>query len=201
MRRLFFFIILLILPLFLASGCGSSEKIGNKSNLSDSGSESKAMKVVVEGGGKFPEFLAGKWKGDDTQWEFVFEEDGRISSAVIEFGNIKLRPGKTTTKPSRYGGKGVYTPGKWLVAYDTRQNILSVIIEVKHFYQDMKDSALEGSRTDILSGKVDANSGYWEAGWHSKQTYIAHLAKQDKPVKFEDRKEPVFRRNVFFRKQ
>ena len=50
--------------------------------------------VDVQGGGRFPSALAGTWKAEGHGWEFVFEPDGTISSAVIDEGMIRVTPAK-----------------------------------------------------------------------------------------------------------
>ena len=63
------------------------------------------VEVIIEGGGEFPEFLVGVWKADKNGWEFVFEPDGSISSAVISFGRVRMKPGEVTTVPMKMGVK------------------------------------------------------------------------------------------------
>ena len=86
---------------FLASGCQSS-------NQSKSGVE-----VIIDGDGEFPEFLAGRWQADKGGWEIVFEPDGKISSAVVSLGRVRMKPGEVTQTQMVLGGEGLFRPGKW----------------------------------------------------------------------------------------
>ena len=91
------------------------------------------VEVIIEGGGEFPEFLVGRWKADKYDWQFVFEPDGAISSAVISLGRVRMKPGEITTVPMKMGGKGVFEPGKWMVHYAPAARDLTVEISLKNF--------------------------------------------------------------------
>jgi len=43
--------------------------------LSSGGNES-CVEVVIDGDGRFPGFLVGRWRADKGGWEIVFEPDG-----------------------------------------------------------------------------------------------------------------------------
>ena len=63
------------------------------------------VSVFIEGGGKFPENLAGNWKGSREGWGFVFEKDGSISKARIDTGRQIVIPGKVNIGKTRHGGR------------------------------------------------------------------------------------------------
>jgi hypothetical protein len=104
MKRLTLILVYVLLVLAI-SGCQSSA--GNK----------RPVEVIVDGDGQFPDFLVGTWRADEGGWEFVFEPDGSISSAVISLGRTRMQPGRVTTVPTQLGGEGVYKPGLWTVQY------------------------------------------------------------------------------------
>ena len=52
---------------------------------------------IIDGDGRFPSFIAGTWRADRGGWEIVFEPDGKISSAVVSLGRVRIRPGQVTT--------------------------------------------------------------------------------------------------------
>jgi len=126
----------------------------------------KAVEVIIEGGGEFPQFLAGAWKADKHGWEFVFERDGTISSAVIDNGMIRVTPSeRVATRPLRGGGKGVYELGQWAVQYSPDNRELAVEVVVEHYNLDMVSFGLEGHSTDWFVGPVSEDSQMWEAEW------------------------------------
>ncbi|MBN1510653.1 MAG: hypothetical protein JXB13_01435, partial [Phycisphaerae bacterium] len=86
------------------------------------------MSVSIEGGGRFPAVLAGRWKSDQHGWDFAFEPDGRISSAVISLGRVTVVPGRTSTVPTQSGDQAVFTPGPWTVHYEPDTRMLTVKI-------------------------------------------------------------------------
>jgi len=142
--------------------------------------EQDSMEVVVSGGdGQFPEFLVGKWKSDGHGWEFNFEPDGKISSAVVTMGRVRMEPGKTKQVKMKMGKKGEFIPGKWAVYYDHDDRELMVEISLKHFYMEIANDVLEGENKDIIVGNISEDETTWEAAWKSFPDYVIHFP--DKP--------------------
>lgn len=161
------------------------------------GKEPTDIEVIIKGQGQFPESLAGKWLADRGYWEFVFEPDGKISSAVINMGAVKMVPGKIARFPTRYGGKGIFEPGLWTVWYapDTRE--LTVEVVIKHFYQDMGEAAIEGNVTDMLTGPVSEDGKTWQADWFSFGKFVAYIPE---PNEFYNVSEPEYKGRLVFEK-
>jgi len=163
------------------------------------------VKVIVEGGEEFPESLAGTWKADKSKWQLVFEPDGRITSAVVGLGWTKMTPGKATTFPTRFGGKGIFEPGLWTVQYDHRNCELSVELVIEHFYQDLGTYAMEGTATDLLVGPISQDGRIWEPDLFSTEKFIAHIPDPNQPgsrkiQEFSNVTEPEFRKTLVFSK-
>jgi len=147
------------------------------------------VKVTNEGDGSFPDFLVGKWQADKGQWEFVFEPDGTISSAVIDNGMVRVKPtsDRITTIPMKMGGKGIYKLGQWAVQYSPETRELVVEVVVDHFHLEMGPSALEGNSEDWFIGRVSEDSQTWVAEWTSFPKYIAYTPDPNElPVDIED---------------
>ena len=100
MKRL---LVLLVCSLFIfiLIGCQNSTKLKS------------GVDVIIDGDGQFPASLAGTWKSNDGVWEIVFKSDGKISSAVISLGRVRIKPGQVTTVLMKLGGKGTFEPGQW----------------------------------------------------------------------------------------
>ena len=147
------------------------------STLTGCQSTGKGVEVVVDGDGQFPQFLTGTWKADKHSWEFVFEPDGTISSAVISMGQIELKPGQVTKLPMRYGGKGIFKPGVWTVHYNPANRVLTVEISLKSFYMELGRGILEGESTDIFVGPISEDGKIWRVDWTSFPDYTARTAK------------------------
>jgi hypothetical protein len=171
-------LMVLILPAcVMLGGCG--ESVVDKSGLNAS-YEPGGMEVSIEGGdGQFPEFLVGKWKSDKHGWEFNFEPDGKISSAVVTMGRTRMEPGEIRQVPMKMGKKGEFTPGKWEVYYDYDIRELMVRIVIEHFYMEIADDVLEGKTEDLLVGNISEDETTWEVAWKSFPDYVAHFP--DKP--------------------
>jgi hypothetical protein len=131
------------------------------------------VKVIIEGGGEFPQLLAGRWKDEEKGWEFVFEPDGTISSAVIDSGFMPVVPAEKIAKKPLIVGEAVYKLGQWTVQYtpDTRE--LGVEVIVDFFHVDIGKTWLEGHSTDSFVGTVSEDYQTWQAGWVSAPKYIA----------------------------
>jgi hypothetical protein len=135
------------------------------------------VEVIVDGDGHFPAFLVGTWKADSGGWEFVFEPNGTISSAVVSLGRVRLKPGQVTIVPMQLGGKGVFEPGPWAVQYSHKQRELIVDITIKHFRVEFGDGVLEGSTHDVFAGSVSEDGRLWWAERFSRPRYIADTKK------------------------
>ncbi len=129
--------------------------------------------VTVEDRESFPETLAGTWRADRHGWEFVIEPDGRISSAVISMGRVRVVPGEVTTRKTLRGGQGQFTPGAWTVHYQPSTSDLTVKIVMDHVRVEMGEAVIEGTSTDAFSGKISAADGTWLAQWTTFTQYTA----------------------------
>jgi hypothetical protein len=129
--------------------------------------------VTIDGDGKFPDFLIGRWKADRGGWEFNFEPDGTISSAVVSIGRVTMKPGQTTTVPMQLGGKGIFEPGRWTVQYSHAQRELIVEIVIDHFHIEMGDNVLRGKTRDFFVGLVSQDGQLWPVERISFPEYIA----------------------------
>ena len=136
-----------------------------------------AVEVIVDGDGKFPDFLVGRWKADRGGWEFNFEPDGTISSAVVSIGRVTMKPGQTTSVPMQLGGQGVFEPGRWTVQYSHAQRELIVEIVIDRFHVELGDNVLRGKTRDFFVGSVSQDGQLWPVERISFSEYIADTKK------------------------
>jgi len=122
---------------------------------------SSSVKVIIDGGGQFPKSLVGRWKADEGGWEFVLEQDGTISSAVISLGRVRLRPGQTTIVPMKLGGEGVFKPGPWTVQYSYETRELVVEITIEEFRVELGEDTLQGKSRDFFIGQISEDNQFW----------------------------------------
>jgi hypothetical protein len=141
------------------------------------GRNKSGVEVIIEGGGGFPEFLVGRWKGDDYRWQFVFEPNGTISSMVFNMGEVEMIPGQTATVPTRGGGKAIFKPGLWTVQYSSKSRELAVEIVIDYIHFEMGPNLLEGKRTDVFIGEVLEDGRVWQADWFNFPDYMAYATK------------------------
>ena len=153
------------LSFFLLVGCQNSAK------------KKSGVEVVIDGDGQFPAFLVGRWEADKGGWEFVFEPDGTISSAVISLGRVTMKPGQVTTTRMKLGGQGVFEPGPWRVQYSQEPRKLLVEITIEHFRVELGDSVMQGQTRDFFTGSVSQDGQIWWAERFSFPEYIADTKK------------------------
>lgn len=118
--------------------------------------------VIVEGGGQFPDFLVGKWKGDKNQWGIAFASDGSISEVRIALGFARLVPSQKTVLPTKGGGEAVYIPGDWTVVYMPETRELAVRIIVNYIRIEMGPKELVGKREYMIEGIVNEEGNIWK---------------------------------------
>lgn len=136
-----------------------------------------AVEVSVEGGGRFPENLAGVWKADSGGWEIVIEPNGTITSAVVSLGRVRLEPGKKTVVPMKMGGKGVFQAGPWAVYYSSERRELTVEITIESFRVELGESVVRGQTMDVFFGTVSPDGRSWWASRFSFPQYVADTKK------------------------
>ena len=164
MRR-FVAVLFFCLSIFLLEGCKNQ-------NPPDS-----AVTVTIDGDGTFPDFLVGKWKANKGGWEFIFEPDGTISSAVVSIGRVTMKPGQPTTVPMKLGGTGTFEPGQWTVQYSYAQRELIVEIVIDRFHIELGDNVLRGKTRDFFVGSVSEDGQLWPVERISFPEYIADTKK------------------------
>lgn len=134
--------------------------------------------VIIDGNEPFPQALAGRWKDTEGRgWEFVFEPDGTISSAVIDSNFMAVEPAKRVAQKPMLVGKAIYKLGQWLVQYKPKTRELGVEVVVDFFHVDFGKTWLEGNSTDWFVGTVSEDYQTWQAEWVSAPKYIAYTPK------------------------
>ncbi|MGA2172236.1 MAG: hypothetical protein ABSG82_04375 [Sedimentisphaerales bacterium] len=127
--------------------------------------------------GPFPDSLAGRWESTTGVWELVFEPNGTISSIVYGFGGYTIKAGQTTNDKTKGGGKAIFQPGPWSTRYSPRTRELTVWIAMDNIYFEMGENLLEGTRTDMFTGKVSEDGKVWQADWFSYPDLTAHASQ------------------------
>lgn len=137
----------------------------------------KAMDVIVDGNGQFPENLAGIWRSDNDAWEFDIKPDGKIAWAIISLGDVKIEPGKTTRVPMKEGGEGVFEPGQWTVWYLQKQHEMTVEITIDYFRTELGKDVIHGKTRDLFTGSVSQDGTLWYTQRFSYPEYIVDTQK------------------------
>jgi len=136
----------LVLVVVLASGCLHPVRSGG-------------------GGDGFPAEAAGTWKARQSPWKIVISPDGKVSSAVVDFGEVEIRPNKTTKVEMKDDSISTYKAGDCTVEYSpaTRELFVKIVLEkIRVVYLD---NVIEGNSTDRFVGPVSADGKEWSADW------------------------------------
>ncbi|MHC4184897.1 MAG: hypothetical protein ACYSR4_03055, partial [Planctomycetota bacterium] len=132
-------------------------------------------RVIVEGGGQFPQSLVGTWKANKSSWELVFDADGGFSSVVIPLGQVRLQPNEKVEVRGRKGEPGLFQAGDFEGHYDPRTREISAIIEVKRIFAEIAGGVLDGSCEYFIAGNVAKNNKTIDAYIHTKLDLPAML--------------------------
>ncbi|MCJ7776732.1 MAG: hypothetical protein MUP16_00210 [Sedimentisphaerales bacterium] len=127
------------------------------------GRSKSGVEVIIEGGGQFPQSLAGKWKAGRNEWErweVVFRPNGVVSSAVTPLTD-EVRPNQTTRMQGRKGEPGFFEAGNFQVYYNPQFRELSVDIKIKQVYLDM-GSIAKGPCEYLIIGNISENGKTWD---------------------------------------
>ena len=137
---------------------------------------------INEGNDKFPPFLVGTWTADKYGWEFAFGPDGKISTAIIDSGLLRAKPGPgIITVSFEDGGTGTYKLGEWSVQYAPESRELAVEIVVEEFHIDKTTYGLKGSSTDFFVGPVSEDEQVWKAEWFTMPENIIYSLDEPEP--------------------
>jgi hypothetical protein len=164
MKKIFLLLVIGFL-VFQSGGCRTS------------GTSKSGIEVIIDGDGRFPEFLVGTWRADKGGWEIVFEPDGKISSAIVSLGRVRMMPGRVTTTQMVLGGKGLFKPGKWTVQYSQDRRELIVEIAIEHFRVEMGDNVVQGKTRDFFIGSVSTDGRFWWADRYNFPEYVVDTKK------------------------
>jgi len=185
MKRILILLVFGLLVLLQFSGCQDGDR------------RNSGIEVFIEGDGEFPQSLVGTWRANEDSWEFVFEPDGTISSAVISLGKVRIKPGQVTTIPMKMGGKGVIEPGEWMVYYVPADRELTVKTSLRNFHIEIGKGVLEGKSKDIFVGDVSEDGKFWTAEWASYPDYVAHTDEHPDFHFSDDPNSGIFKSLVF----
>ncbi len=169
-------IVLTICALGALSVCGCQQEVGI-----ETGGE-----VAGSGNERFPEFLVGTWTAGKGDWEFIFEADGTISSALISLGRVRVKPGEVSEIDAPAGQVNMFEAGEFTVDYDSGSRELKVVANIDSFYMGSGDKYIDGDCRDVFVGKVSEDGSKWFTQWTTFPNYVVHSPDQE-PIEFAKR--------------
>jgi hypothetical protein len=143
----------------------------------------KGIKATVEGGGTFPEHLAGTWKTEgQSPWVISLAPDGRLLWAIISMGQTKIEPGQTTKDEMIDGQFSTVKAGQCPVSYDPATRELSITIVIEHLNIKIGNDGFEGSSEDAFYGSVSDDGKTWQPTWFSVFDYGPRFPQDEEDV-------------------
>jgi hypothetical protein len=127
----------------------------------------------------FPGFLVGTWIANRGKWEFVFEPDGTISSAVIDNGLIRVNPRQRYNRFDDGIVLKIYELGDWAVEYLQEENELTVEVVVDNYSLEKEGIVMEGNSRDWFIGEISEDRQSWTAEWYSIEEFKANDLRED----------------------
>lgn len=179
--------VILLISVLMLSGCEEFLQRGPQSTIGDS------MVVTIDGDGKFPEFLVGRWRANRNNWEFLFNPDGSLAWVFTNTGRATLTPGTTVVVPTRGKGEATLTSGKWFVDFSNEQNELIVEINMDEVLFEIGEVMIFGSISDRFVGFVSEDSDEWHVDWTSNPDYVVKERDQESiPMKATEEYKVIF---------
>jgi len=112
-----------------------------------------------------PSDIAGAWKARQSPWKIVLAPNGTVSSAVIDMGEVEVRPNKTSKVEMKDGSFSTYRAGNCIVEYTPATRELFVSVEMKKIHVVFMDQLIDGNSTDRFVGPVSEDGKQWTAEW------------------------------------
>ncbi len=119
------------------------------------------------GGGKtpLPPEVAGTWQARDSLWKIVLNPDGTVSSAVVDMGNVEVRPNETSKTEMKDGQFSTYKAGDYIAEYTPATRELYVSVEMESIHVVYLDNVVDGNSVDRFVGPVSQDGKTWIADW------------------------------------
>jgi hypothetical protein len=129
------------------------------------GCQSENRKQPQAAAVQLPPEIAGIWKAQDSPWQIVLSQDGKVSSAILPLGEVEVKPNQKTMVEMKDGNMSAYTAGNFEVNYNSLSRELEVTIEMKSIHVVILDESLDGNSMDIFSGRVSEDGKIWDTIW------------------------------------
>jgi hypothetical protein len=150
-------------------GCDQTQK-----GLQEPEQSIHGIPVEIADGTAFPSFLAGIWRQEgEVRREFVITPDGRLTSAVVGMGLVRVSPNEERRIPLIDGNEGFYVPGPWTAHYDPATRVLSIGIEISSFRMESYGQVVEGVIRDTFEGPITDDGTQWQAHYFALPEYHA----------------------------
>ena len=112
-----------------------------------------------------PPEIAGTWKARESPWKIVLAQDGTVSSAVIDMGQVEVTPNQTTKVEMKDGSWSTFRAGDCIVEYTPATRELFVSIRMEEIHVVFADNVIDGNSTDRFVGLVSEDGREWSADW------------------------------------
>ena len=161
--------------------------------------QEKGLPILVTDGSTFPAYLAGVWQQEgQIAREFVISKDGRLISAVLGLGLVRVSPTQETRVSLIDKGEGVFVPGKWAASYAPLTRELQISLEMTSVQFQAGKQAVEGVIRESFIGPISDDGKHWNVNYFALPEYHA-FTKEGEHVVLSDGTEPEEQEMVFNR--
>ena len=105
--------------------------------------------------------IAGTWKAEKEPWQVTINKDGKVTSAVIQLFEAKLKPHHMAMIKMRDGSKSYLETGDFLLIYDNEDKEIEVVLDITKIDVHYKDQYLQGNKKIIFSGGISDDMNIW----------------------------------------
>jgi hypothetical protein len=122
------------------------------------------VKVIIEGGGEFPQSLAGTWKDQTSEWQVTLAHDGKVVSLVNAIGSSMVIADEGFAEDGPEEGTFLcFVFGLCYTNYNPATRELGVIVTLEDFHMQLPDEVLEADMEYRITGLVSEDGNRWDA--------------------------------------
>lgn len=107
--------------------------------------------------------IAGTWKAENSVWQIVISEDGKVESALFPMGQVRVIPNKTVEIIMKDKSKSRFKSGDFPLYYDPEHGELNVTINVIDIQVKFLDNEITGNNESMFTGFISEDGKEWDA--------------------------------------
>lgn len=124
-------------------------------------------KIIVDGGGEFPQFLVGTWKANNYIWSIELGKKGEILSLVYVTWNhkIDMKQGYYYVDGPDQNTYAYFIMGPCEGQYNPITRVLKIKLTLNEYEIKVPAGSLKGRSEDYFEGELSDDGTKWYAQW------------------------------------